>query len=171
MLLNVDVRSKKRHFWQLFFPESRGKLISVTLILILEIGLLVYLLDKPPRVSAGFLVKTVGRHYIIAWHEPFNGLYRRSFEELSEATEFAQNSLGLSIGKNPELDLMPEYLTVKERLSQYILQWKTFQLDFLNQITFEKRQDALFFANAFRGGSYSPSPFGHSVLFLPKSRP
>ncbi len=143
---------------------SRG--LALILLIAVE-GIIAFVLfTLPTNIPFGYLIKT-GPNYLVAWRDPDIGLQSRNFSVLLDALQFADESLNLHVktGSRPDIEL--EYLDLQDRFGGFVLLWKTFQVDFLNQITFQRKSDALYFAHAFRSGAYSPSPFGHSVLLVP----
>lgn len=145
---------------------SRSWHIGILAGLVVLEGILAVYIRSPKPITLGFLSRT-GKEYKVVWREPGEGILERSFSELSRAIQFAKNTLNLRVGRNPKLDWELEYLDVQDRYGGYVLLWKTFEVNFLFQMTFQNQKDALYFAKAFREGSYSPSPVGHSILLLP----
>lgn len=133
-------------------------------------GILAVYIRSPERVPLGFLSRS-GKEYRVVWREPGEGIVERNFSALSGAIQFAEDTLNLRVGRNPKLDWELEYLDLQDRYGAYVLLWKMFEINFLFQMTFQNHKDALYFAKAFREGSYSPSPVGHSILLLPINTP
>lgn len=122
------------------------------------------------RTNLGFLVKD-GNDYVVAWKVPLENQiqYRQEkFSSLNKALHFAKDSLLLDTGRNPISELEIEHLWVQDRFGMYQLLWKTNLAPILHRLSFSNSEEAKYFAAAFRRGSYSPSPFGHSILLLPR---
>src|SRR5262249_26393263 len=91
------------------------------------------------------------------------------YSDLKDAIRFADEELGLRRGRNLLDNAEIEYLSMNDRPAGYVVQWKVAQQPFLNQLTFNSQSEAKYFWDSIRDGSYSPSVFGHSLLFLPKT--
>lgn len=147
--------------------EKGSKVAVLLIVLAIEVAFAAYLWrESKPGAVLGFLVKS-GRLYHLVWKNENSGYETQEYASIEEALRFAREELLLKIGTNPVPQYELEHLWMQDRFGSYIVLWKTVGLDFLNQITFHKREDALFFANSFRRGGYSPSPYGHSVLLMP----
>jgi hypothetical protein len=114
-----------------------------------------------------YLMK-VGPRYVLAWRDTDARYDSAVYSDLDEAVRFADEELGLRRGLNPNDTGEIEYLNFDDRPVGYVVQWKIVRQPFLNQLTFNSRSEARYFWSSIRLGSYSPSPFGHSLLFLPK---
>jgi len=148
------------------FNTKKQKLIALLVVLVVELIFIgyVWVQSKPPPAFA-LLVKR-GNSYLVAWKSD-SGYEKRNHDNLSDAIKFLNYELKLSRGKNPSVGGVLEHMWVQDRFGSYMLMWKTESLSYLNQISFNSRDDATFFANAFRAGSYAVTPFGHSVIFMP----
>jgi len=141
-------------------------ILCVVLILEITLGSALWFIFRPKPVL-GFLIK-YGNEYLIAWkavRDPdFN---TRTYSKLSDAVAFANSELNLRISPVPMGKHEVENVWMEDRFGTYQVFWKTVDLDLLHRLTFNRRADAVFFANAFRRGDYTPSPFGHSILLKP----
>jgi len=148
--------------------EKKNRLGALVLVAAFELmlGIFVWNHTKPRSVILGFLVKN-GNSYVLAWKDEETGYESHSYPSLKDALQVAQGDLKLAPGHNPIIEQEVEHVWLDDRSGAYVLLWKTNNFSFLNQLTFQSHDDALFFENAFRRGSYTPSPFGHSVLFVP----
>ena len=123
--------------------------------------------NTKPKVILGFLVKN-GQEYVVAWKDDVNGYTTHSYRSLSDARRFAREELKLSEGINPVLDGSLERAWVQDRSGGFVVLWKTMTFRGLHQLTFNSWEDANYFMGALRQGFYTPSPYGHSILFLPR---
>ncbi len=114
----------------------------------------------------GFLSERHG-HFVLGWTDQVEGLKFVEYSTLGEALNFAGTNLKLTTGHTPRADLTPEAVWIQERFGNPVVFWKIDANKDLFQMTFESKTDALYFANAFRRGSYTPSPIGHSILLIP----
>lgn len=147
--------------------ERKNKIAALFAIIALEVVLGVHLWERSkPGAILGFLIKD-GSQFTVAWKDPVTGYTSRSLGTIDEALKFAREELKLSEGTNPILEHELEHVWLQDRFGNYLVMWKTSYVPYLHQITFNRRSDALHFARAFRHGSYSPSPFGHSILLMP----
>lgn len=148
---------------------TRRKLLLVFLFVeVILLGSVAYTYRQSIPPDSGFLVKN-GDRYVIAWIESSKEYLYMDFGNLSEALNFAKNVLNLEAnGRNFGRHSM-EYIEIKDRFGAFVLVWKTAEIDFLNQLTFYSQNDAHYFLSAFKKGSYSTSPFGHSVILRPIS--
>ena len=121
---------------------------------------------KPQNVVVGFLVKN-GSRYVIAWKDEYAGYNSRSYGTLKDALHFLNDDLKLSRGRNPIANDELEFVQLQDRFGAFVLIWKTINISILNRLTFQSEADARYFVSAFKQGGYTPSPFGHSVLFMP----
>lgn len=137
---------------------------SVALLEAVLVGLL--WARSKPKAQIGYLVKVGGR-YVFAWKDTEAKYDTVVYRELRDAVKYADEELGLRRGTNV-LDSDIEYLTLNDQPSGYVVQWKVSQQAFLNQLTFHSQSEAKYFWESIRTGAYAPSPFGHSLLFLPK---
>ena len=119
-------------------------------------------------MTPGFLIKN-GNSYVVAWRLSKSVYDSRKFSTLKEAVSFAKTDLNLSDSSHPTSNPNLEHLWVEQRFGDYALFWKTTGYRLLHRMTFQSPDDANFFADAFRRGHYTPSPFGHSLLLLPAS--
>jgi len=150
--------------------NRRHRLIAFLCIVGLEVvfGAFLWQRSKPGAVL-GFLVKN-GNQFTVCWKDTMDGYDRHDVASIDDALRFAREELKLSAAVNPFAEFELEHVWLQDRFGTTLVMWKTAGIQFLNQITFNKRSDALFFASAFRQGSYSPSPFGHSVLLMPQKQ-
>jgi len=156
------LRTRIEHKWH--------RIAVLACILALEVVFATFLWQRSkPGAVLGFLVKN-GNHFTISWRDQDDGYESHDVSSIDAAMQFARKELKLSAGINPISEYELEHIWMQDRFGTYLVMWKTAGIDFLNQITFNRKEDALFFAAAFRGGSYSPSPFGHSVLLTPTKR-
>ena len=146
--------------------RNRTKVLVVVVMIELLLGGFIWSHSKNQSVVLGFLVKN-GNRYVIAWKDEYTGYDSHSYSTLKEALHFVHDDLKLSPGRNPLVDEEVEFVWLQERFGAYVLMWKTLNFSFLNRLTFQNEADANYFEDAFKRGSYTPSPFGHSVLFVP----
>lgn len=146
--------------------RNRTKVLVVAVLIELILGGLVWKHTKSQSVVLGLLVKN-GNSYVIAWKDEYTGYDSHSYSTLKEALHFVQDDLRLSPGRNSLVDEEVEFVWLQERFGAYVLMWKTMNVSFLNRLTFQNEADANYFEDAFKRGSYTSSPFGHSVLFVP----
>jgi hypothetical protein len=129
-----------------------------------EVLLVAFLRFAAGPASHAFLIKN-GKQYMVFWSQ--DGRYESaSYGDLKDALSFARRELGLEEGTSVNGASL-ETLWMQDRAGSFTLNWKTFQFAHLNHLTFNRESEAKFFESAFRKGSYTPSPFGHSVLLLP----
>lgn len=147
----------------------RAKFLAVCFLVVFEVIVFLHATQTPHnRAMRGYLIKS-GTSYHVAWRDQDLRLDLRTYPTLVEALNFANKELKLGNGPNPKWDDAVEFLDVRERAGTYVVLWKTFKYEFLNQMTFYRQADAQFFLSAFRRGHYSPSPMGHSIPLLPLS--
>jgi len=149
--------------------NPKKKIRLLVLVLMLEFTVSVYLWRTwKPDTAVGFLVKK-GSEYVVAWRDvgTEQNYYYKTVSSLNEALEFANEALNLSASRNVISDAELEHIWMDERFGNYVLLWKTANIPYLHQLTFQNYHDAKYFSEAFRKGAYTPSPFGHSVLLLP----
>ena len=144
--------------------RRRRNLLLVAILSLLFSVVCHFLLVRQSRIAQGFLTKD-GAHYRIGWKEEQQFLSRR-FDTLKQALNFAQEVLELEVGRNVSAAFDLEFIEVRKRNDATIVYWKPYTFPFLSRLTFQNHDEALYFAQAFRRGSYSPSPFGHSLLLL-----
>lgn len=139
-------------------------------LLALELCLLgnLWLNKQPAQAILGFLIKN-GAQYTVAWKQDNNEYHTRTYDTLRDALLFVREDLKLSNGRNPLPDHELEHVWLNNRFGNSVLLWKTLKFSYLNQLTFQNKDDARYFLDAFRQGSYAPSIFGHSILLVPKS--
>lgn len=143
------------------------KIVLLALLVVGEIALFSYVWGQTKtRASVGFLVKN-GTAYILGWRETGN-LEEKSYPNLAAALAAAGGELGLKFRRGGQEGTELENIWLDERPHGFIVFWKFEGSSFLNQMTFASRPDALYFAQAFRKGAYTPSPFGHAILFVPQ---
>jgi hypothetical protein len=147
--------------------EKHHRLRAILLVVALELVFAVYVWQHAAvrSIVLGFLVKN-GHQYVLAWKDADTGYDSRSFSTLKDALSYV-HELHLTLGHNPLAEQEMERVWLQDRAGAYVLLWKTLHYSILNRLTFDRESDALFFEKAFQKGSYSPSPYGHSVLFLP----
>lgn len=148
--------------------EKRNRTRVLILVVLFELvfGGFIWSRSAPQSVVFGFLVKN-GNRYVIGWKDEYTGLNSHTYGTLKEALHFLKDDLKLSRGRNPIVEQEVEFVWLQDRFGAYVLMWKTPNISFLNRLTFQSEADANYFEDAFKRGSYTPSPFGHSVLFLP----
>lgn len=142
----------------------------LAVVVALEVLFTIFLWQRSkPGAVLGFLIKN-GDHFTIAWRDTLHGYESQDVPTIEAALKFAREELKLSAAVNPLSEYELEHVWMQDRFGTYLVMWKSSGIQFLNQITFNRRADAMFFAAAFRQGSYSPSPFGHSVLLMPRGK-
>jgi len=147
--------------------SSPSRAVFLTLFIALEIVAGLHLWNKSHNeATLGYLVKHGGA-YVVAWKEKGSPYQFESHNSLERALAFAREELKLGEGLVVQPDLAMEHIWVDDRFGSYVLLWKTDRTPLLNQITFQSQSDVQFFANAFKRGSYTPSPFGHSIFLIP----
>lgn len=152
-----------------FKAISQGrKLLYLAVLIALEITLVVHLWGQQNRVPFGFLVKN-GDVYVLIWKNDAHEYQTSIYPNLNEAMTYAINELNLQVGHNPLMEDELERLWVQDRQGVTVMFWKTSKLEYLNQMTFHRRAEADYYMKAFRTGSYTPSPFGHSIFLRPAS--
>ncbi len=148
--------------------EGKTRLWVIGLLALLEAALVGMLWTRSQsRAEMAYLMK-VGTKYVLAWKDDTARFDSAVYASLGDAVRFA-DELGLHRGRNLLDTGDVEYLAFNDRPAGFVVQWKISQQPFLNQLTFNSQAEAKYFADSIKGGSYSPSPFGHSLLFLPKS--
>jgi hypothetical protein len=124
-------------------------------------------LDRAQRDAAvtGFLVKT-GVEYLVVWRTRADADFRAfRFESL----EGARRHLGkLELVPGSVSDASLERLWIRDSGRERSLFWKTRSVPFTNRLTFLHPADAQFFFSAFEKGHYSPSPYGHAIVYSAK---
>lgn len=147
--------------------NKKHRLFALLGILVIEAVFAGYLWSRSkPGAVLGFLVKN-GNHFTVAWRDSVAGYDSHDASPIDDALRFAKEELKLTAGINPFSEFELEHVWLEDRFGTTLVMWKTLGINFLNQITFNRKADALYFAAAFRQGSYSPSPFGHSILLTP----
>jgi len=147
---------------------GKARLWVIGLLALLEAALVgVLWTHSKSRTEIGYLIK-VGTKYVLAWKDNDSRFDSAVYASLGDAVRFA-DELGLRRGRNVMDTGDVEYLAFNDRPAGFVVQWKIFQQPFLNQLTFNSQSEAKYFVDSIRDGSYSPSPFGHSLLFVPKS--
>ena len=113
-----------------------------------------------------FLVKA-GPEFLVGWVETEEFAFTvKRFGDLANALRFVESTLEMqqSCQWRPELKL--KKLVTDQKGEQ--IHWKVVSNPYVHRLTFESSIDSKFFYDAFSYGAYSPSPFGHSILFLSK---
>jgi hypothetical protein len=110
----------------------------------------------------GYMVKD-GHGFGIGWRDRWDALNYKWFPSFDGAKTYAENELHLAGGRVTSDTFETESVWVQDRYGTYIVLWKTTHSRFLNQLTFNGKKEADYFASEFRRGAYTPSPFGHSV--------
>lgn len=147
--------------------EGNARLWVIGLVALFEAALVgIIWSQSQARAQIAYLMK-VGSKYVLAWKDTDMKYDSVVYASLGEAIQFA-DELGLRRGRNILDSGDVEYLSFNDRPAGYVVQWKIFSLPYVHQMTFNSQSDAKYFADSIRGGSYSPSPFGHSLLFVPK---
>lgn len=149
--------------------QGNARIWVVAVVALLE-ALLVGVLwaRSQPKAQIAYLMKVGGR-YVLAWKDTDSRFDSVVYKDLNDAVRFADENLGLHRGHNFLESADVEYLSFNDRPTGYVVQWKVINQPFLNQLTFNSQTEARYFWSSIRGGSYAPSPFGHSLLFLPKT--
>jgi hypothetical protein len=129
-------------------------------------------LDRAHRdpITAAFLVKN-GAEYLVAWRVQSDAEFRAfRFESLIGAQRHLAK-LGLVPAAAPLAQNRLERLWIRDEKSAWVVFWKIRRVPFTHRLTFRDREEAQFFFAAFEKGQYSPSPFGHAVVYSPGSSP
>lgn len=152
--LNINIKKISLPF-RVFFIFSA---------LLIEIFYCIFLwCISTPQIKYAYLIKD-GPKYTILWK--LDGSYEsQTYENLFEAVNFLKNN-GLTLHKGELVNFDIEYLTLGETRGYYELKWKLSNFKFLHRLSFKDKSEALYFERAIKQGAYSPSPFGHSILFL-----
>ena len=155
--MKASVRRALRH--------RRAKIFLMIGVITVE-GLIAFYLGfgRSAPATRGYLSK-IGREYLVAWHDASVPNFQyATYGSLDEAILFLKGNLGLSTGHTvrPELEL--ENVWVQDRYGSFVVFWKTEKIPFVNQISFPSEREAKFFADAFRKGAYTPSPYGHAIV-------
>ncbi|MCB0403727.1 MAG: hypothetical protein KDD51_03010 [Bdellovibrionales bacterium] len=122
------------------------------------------------RAPMGYVVKD-GHVYTVAWKVSDGQFQLSQFSDLREALHFANKELALYPAHlRPIPARTPlERVWVSDLSGSFTLLWKATNNPFLFKWSFDQERDARYFANAFEAGAYSQSPFGHSLLLVPKA--
>lgn len=146
--------------------KNYGKLLVLLALLIIE-GVLFATVSfqTKERVSRAFLIKN-GNSYVIAWLNEKNENSEVVLPSLDAAIKYAKTELSLFPATTFQVEL--EHFWVQDRQGSYVLYWKTSQYNLLHHLTFNTLSDAKYFYEAFKTGAYSPSPYGHSLVLMPK---
>ncbi|MEZ4751697.1 MAG: hypothetical protein R3B54_14045 [Bdellovibrionota bacterium] len=151
-------------------PEQKKKWGFLVSLLFLEL-VLYAVMPKGEREHApmGYVVKD-GHVYTVAWKVGDGQFQLNQFSDLREALHFANKELALYPAHlRPIPARTPlERVWVSDLSGSFTLLWKAANDPFLFKWTFDQERDARYFASAFEAGAYSQSPFGHSLLLVPK---
>lgn len=149
-------------------PLNRNLAIaSLIVAALLESLLFVAIWKKSaPRAVLGFLSKS-GPQYVLYWKDEENQTQLATYPDLTSAIHSVESDLGLAVAANPVANHEVENVWLNDRFGSYVLFWKRAYVGWINRITFQDKREALFFADAFKRGAYSPSPQGHAILLLP----
>ncbi len=176
-------RVKTREGWPLLCFKSAGmwkwtqkvkiegstRLWVVGALAVVEAVLVMFLWTRPSsQAQIAFLMK-VGSRYVLAWKDSESKFDSVVYSDLAGALQFADEELGLRRGRNLLETGDVEYSSFRDRPAGYVVQWKIMRQPFVNQLTFQSQSEARYFLESIKGGSYAPSPFGHSLLFIPKA--
>jgi hypothetical protein len=150
-----------------FSPSQSRRLITLLILIGVEIACSAYMWDRiQPQVSIGFLSKN-GNEFILGWRESGNQFQYQAWPTVASALHYARENLHLIQGRTLRPDLTVENVWTDEQFGNYVVKWKTESLPEIHQMSFQNDAEAETFAQAFRAGSYTPSPVGHSILLLP----
>lgn len=117
------------------------------------------------RATGAYLVKA-GTEYLVAWRTEQSADYRIfRFEMLEEARAYLKNLKLIPGGRLIRAANRPERLWMRSSKEGEIIFWKLRRIPFTHQLTFQSVSEARYFFTAFERGFYSPSPFGHAILF------
>ena len=116
-----------------------------------------------PIATRGYLIKN-GLEYLLIWNVSDGTERVVRGPELAPLVRLAADKLKLVMSANPNPRDTLESVWLRQDIGRYKLFWKTLQLPYLNRLTFRGIDEAKAFEAAFRRGSYSPSPYGHSIL-------
>ena len=139
------------------------------LILLLEVSWVSWYMQSTSQgifAKRGSLVRA-GSEFLFGWIDQHGTFQVTSYKTAEEALRFAEEELSLHPGRNPFSDDNIEHIWRSDRRDKFLVLWKRFDHDFVHQLTFDMKLDALFFEQMFRAGAYSTSPLGHSVNFVP----
>lgn len=154
-------------------PEARTRTrrLALLLFLLAEVCIISWFWHRGPARKAvrAFLARQ-GNHFVLAWKDDLNEINVEHRHSLDELIRFSSVELGLRLGRNPGIKYTIESVWMTDRAGTYIVFWKNESDNLLNQMTFYSLGEAIFFAQAFRSGSYSQSILGHSVLLVGNSQ-
>lgn len=155
---------------QLKLPGSTRTWL-LCLLVVLQIVLFVRLVsEKDPSFPYGYLLK-VGSRFVVAMKDPAEPYtyHMFSYVSLADALRFLSAELKMKEGRAGGYRLKLDYINLVDRFSSTIVLWKAAGYPILNRLSFLDPSEAAYFAEAFKRGSYSPSPFGHSLIFSDQS--
>jgi len=150
--------------------RKKQRILILSVLVLLEAICAIIYSKQTVRVPAGFLVRAGGGEYgeyIVAWRQNSKSYYYKSYADLNGALDFARKQLGLAVGNFGSEEIELERVWVQDSTRGFRVIWETAHISLLNQLTFDRESEAQFFADSFKRGGYSPSPFGHSLLLLP----
>jgi len=119
------------------------------------------------KIDYAYLIKD-GTKYVALFRVD-NSYESKKYDTLFEAVS-SLNEEGLTLHRGQLVNFEIEYLSLGEFRGYFELKWKLFNINFFNRLTFKNKNEALFFEQALKKGAYSPSPFGHSLLFIPAKK-
>jgi hypothetical protein len=159
-------------FGSRFFRRFNTRHAVTLLILIsVEIACSAYMWDQTQsEVTIGFLSKN-GNQFVLGWRESGSQIQVTAWPSASLALRYAREKLHLTQGRSLRPDLALENVWTDKQFGNYVLLWKSESLPEIHQMSFQNYAEAETFADAFRSGSYTPSPVGHSILLVPMKKP
>lgn len=156
------------------WKELLGRVFVLGVVGLLVVGTSEVLigLDRAHRdpVAAAFLVKH-GAEYLVAWRTQSEAEFRAFRFESLEGARRHLAKLDLVPMAASAMDNRLERLWIRDSGRERALYWKIRRIPFTHRLTFEHAEEARFFFEAFEKGHYSPSPFGHAILYGAKLLP
>jgi len=147
--------------------RSRYHLLLATVLIAFQALLFVGMGNFVPNIQKGYLVKQ-GTTYLVIWKES-GKFWERTFPRLTSAISFADEELRLMLSRRLTSAANMERVWVDDRAGKFVLNWKAADRPYLHQWSFYRRTEVDYFVQALRFGSYSRSPFGHSLLLVPST--
>ena len=145
----------------------KKKLVGLSVIIAIEIVLVGILWSKTtPSPNHGFIIKS-GNSYVLLWRNQDNTFEGKKYGQLRDALSFAGQNLKLKAAHNPEFPGIIERVWEREDIGKHLVFWKTTELNILHRLTFQNISEARVFADAFKHGAYTTSPYGHAIFLAP----
>lgn len=146
--------------------QSLARLFGVALLVVGFSEILVALDSQHQDKALGAYLVKADREYLVVWRTSGESQYKVfRFQSVREAEHFLKTLRLSAGGPLVRASNRPQRLWLKTEGRNSVIFWKLSRFSFTHRLTFENPAEARYFFSAFERGFYSPSPFGHAILF------